>query len=191
MKLGKRIFALFICVVMCLSLCACKKDNDNKNNGIDIEYYANLGQIPESEFMLGDTGETVKATLEKKQTDAEKKGEEYFFTVNEGENNVLITDGVYDYYYKKAAPQNGIAYLVSYAKAYNFEIGTVISQIKEELKKYKSTEETLTEENAFFYMGDFSKGSLLRFTFEKNTVLFIFEDNALCATAIYSNKNWN
>lgn len=190
MKEIKRILALILCLIIGLSLCACK-DNKDKETGVDIEYYANLGQIPESEFMLGDTGDTIKDALEKKKAESEKNNEDYFFNVQEGENNVLITDGTYDYYYKKAAPEKGISYLVSYSDAYKFELGTIISEVKKELKKYDVTEEELTEENAFFYMGDFSKASLLRYKFEKSTVLFVFEENALCATAIYSNQNWS
>ena len=46
------------------------------------------------------------------------------------------------------------------------------------------------EDNVFFFMGDISNVNLLKIAFEKNTVMFIFQDNALCATVIYSNENW-
>lgn len=184
----KRILALTLSVLFVVCLCGCEKKDKDSKNSVDIEYYANLGQIPESEFMLGDTGDTVKSALEKKEAEAGE--EDYYFDVQEGENNVLITDGTYEYYYKKAAPEKGIAYMVSYSDAYGFKLGDIILEVKETLKKYDVKEENVTEDNAFFFMGDISNANLLKIVFEKNTVMFLFQDNALCATVIYSNENW-
>lgn len=187
----KRILSLVLSLLLVFGLVGCKDEENTEENSIDIEYYANLGQIPESEYILGDTGDTIKAALEEKQKESEENDGHYFFTVQEGENNVLITDGTYEYYYKKAAPEKGIVYMVSYTDAYGFKLGDVVLEVEKALKDYGVKEESVTAENAFFYMGNYENSTLLRATFEKNTVMFIFEDNALCATVIYSNENWN
>lgn len=185
----KRILALLLSVLLIFGLCACKEREAKKSDGVDIEYYANLGQIPESDFMLGDTGETIKNHLQKKAQESED-GHAYF-DEQQGEKNVLLTDGTYEYYYKKSAPEKGIAYLVSYTDAYGFKLGDVILEVKEALEDYNVEELSANEENAFFYLGDTSNSSLLKVAFQKNTVMFLFEDNALAATVIYSNENWN
>lgn len=185
----KKILALALSVLLLLGLCACKEREAKKEHSVDIEYYADLGQIPESQFMLGDTGETVKKALEKA---ADKDEEDHsYFDEQIGENNVFLTDGTYEYYYKKAAPEKGIAYIVSYTDAYGFKLGDVILEVKEALSGYNVEELAVNSENAFFYFGDTSAANLLKVEFQKNTVMFLFENNALTATVIYSNENWN
>ncbi len=185
----KKILALALGVLLLVGICACNEREAKKEHSVDVEYYADLGQIPESEFMLGDTGETVKKALEKA---ADEDTEEHtYFDEQIGENNVLLTDGTYEYYYKKAAPEKGIAYMVSYTDAYGFKLGDVILEVKEALSDYNVEELDVNEKNAFFYFGDTSAANLLKVSFKKNTVMFLFEENALTATVIYSNENWN
>jgi hypothetical protein len=64
----------------------------------------------------------------------------------------------------------------------------VIIEVKEALSGLNFTEEPLTEENAFFasYVLD---GTVLKAEFQDATVLFVFQENELSATAIY-NENW-
>ena len=185
----KRILALLLSVLLVFGLCACKEREAKKSDGVDIEYYANLGQIPESEFMLGDTGDTIKKHLQKKADEAED-GHAYF-DEQQGEKNVLLTDGTYEYYYKKAAPEKGIAYMVSYTDAYGFKLGDVVLEVKKALEDYGVEELDVDGDKAFFYFRDTSSATLLTGELEKNTVMFLFEDNALSATVIYSNENWN
>ena len=185
----KKVTALFLCVLTLMLLCACK-DKGGNDSKVDIEKYASLGQIPESEFILGDTPDTIKTVLEKKQEEAGEE-EDYYFDVIEGENNVLITDGTYEYYYKKAAQEKGIVYMVSYTDAYGFKPGDVILQVKDAIEGTDYREEPVTKENAFFYMGDTSGSTAIILDFERYTVMFIFEDNALSATVIYDRENWS
>ncbi len=185
----KKIIALFLSFTFIFCLCGCS-DDQKQETEIDIAYYANLGQIPESEFVLGDTGEAIEKKLNEKKTQAEEKGEEFHYDKIEGENNVLITDGVYEYYYKKAAPEKGIGYMAAYADSYGLKLGTVIVEAKEKLDGNDVKEEAANEENAFFYRGNIDDSVVLKIEGEKRTVIFIFENNALCATAIYNN-DWN
>lgn len=184
----KKIFALLLCFAMLFTLCACGEENEEKKHSVDIEYYANLGSIPEGEFSLGEDPETLKDKLDEKQKESEDG--HYHYNVQEGETEVLITDGGYEYYYKKALADKGIAYMVSYDDAYGFSIGTVSLDLKNALAGYEIKEETASVDNVFFFMGDFANTTLYTIEFEKNTVMFLFEDNALCATVIYSNDNW-
>ena len=184
----KRLVCLLLCFIFVFSFTACGKDDKKENkNGIDIEYYAKLGQMPELNYPLGTDVEKVKNELSAAAESEE--GEHSVYSVTEGENNVLIDNGEVCYYYKKANPEKGISYIVNYGKAYGFEIGTVSLEIKEALKEFNPVEEPLTEENAFFMFG-VESGSIIKCSFDENTVLFVFNENALCATAIYVSKEW-
>lgn len=184
----KKIVAFLMCLIFILTFVGCgKKEEKKSDNGVDIEYYAKLGEMPELEYALGEDVEKVKAELS-----AVADGEESHdsvYSVTEGENNVLIDNGDICYYYKKAEPQSGIGYIVNYGMAYGFDVGTVTLEIKEALSDYDYTEDALTEENAFF-MFDTQEGSIIKCSFDENTVIFVFKDSALCATAIYKTDKW-
>ncbi len=183
----KKIIALVLCLIFVLGICGCKSNKNNKDNSVDIEYFANLGQIPENEITLGTTPEKLKEVLDKRGEEAEKNGEHYGYNEVVGEKNVLVEEGPYDYYYKKANPEKGIAYIVSYVKAYGFELGDVIVEVEKKLENFDVEKVSANEKNAFFYFGDYSKAQILRVAFKENTVLFLFEESSLCATAIYRN----
>ena len=184
----KRIFSIILVAILMFSLCGCKDGKKKGENGVDIEYYVNLGQIPENEITLGTSRDKLISVLNKRGEEAEKQGEHYGYNEIEGENNVLIEEGPYDYYYKKADSDKKVAYIVSYLDAFDFKLGDVIIEVKEALKEYDVNQENANENNAFFYFGDYSKAQVLKITFEKNSVLFLFEGSALCATAVYSNN---
>ncbi len=186
----KRLLALALCLVLAFTLCGCKDKKENKGTAVDIEYFANLGQIPENEIKLGALQDAVETSLEKNKTEAEKNGEHYVIEKQDGENNRLISDGTYEYYFKKAAPEKGICYMVSFTESFGFKIGEVILEVKNALADYEIKEEPATVENAFFHRGNIDNSVVLYVPFEKNTVLLLFEDNVLCATVIYSNDNW-
>ena len=61
----KRLFSLILAVILVFTFAACgKKDDTSKDGGIDLEYYAELGSIPECEYSLGQDIATLKAELE-------------------------------------------------------------------------------------------------------------------------------
>mgnify|MGYP003434497773 FL=1 len=186
----KRIIAISLCMVFVLCLCGCCGGKNKEKDGIDIEYYANLGQIPENDVVLGTTYEELIAVLDKRGAEAEKNGEDYGYNEFDGENNVLIAEGPYDYYYKKADPKKEIGYMIAYGTAFGFEKDEVILNVENALKKFDYTKESANEQNAFFYFGDYSKAEVLKVNFEKTTVIFLFEESVLTATAIYSNDIW-
>lgn len=179
----KKIIAILLCLIFVFSLSACKDKKDDNSNKVDIEYYANSGTMPETTYSLGTDPQKIKDELSAIAANAE---DEYVYDVIEGENNVLIDNGTFNYYYKKAEPEKGINYIVNYDSAYGIELGSVIVEVKRAFKGIEFKEETLNEDNAFFIFGA-QDGTVLKAEFETNTISFVFVDNALCATAIYTN----
>ncbi len=199
----KKILSLLICFAVLLTFTACKdKKNDNANTSkIDLEYYAKIGKMPEAEYTLGDDVDDVIAKLTKKQNeiDAEHQDDpdhshdhdqaEFMFNVIEGEKNVLIDNGVVNYYYNKNNKKEGISYIVNYDTAFGLELGTLISEVKGYLSEYKLKEVSITDEDIFFasYLSD---GTVLKTEINDVVIMFVFQENQLFATAMYDNNNW-
>lgn len=187
----KRTIALLLSLVCLLSLSACGAEKEKKKeNKVDLEYYAQLGQIPDCPYKLGADPDEIISELEAAAEEAEQNNEEYPFGVTEGEKTVRIDNGAYVYFYAKESPENGIAYIVAADGAYGFESGTTALEVKNALPTLDYTEEEANEDNAFFLYG-ISNGTVLRYTPGDRTVLFLFSDNALVAVALYDNLNWN
>ncbi len=197
----KKIISILLVVGLVFTLCACSQGSKKKENTVDLEYYANLGQMPEAKYTLGEAPDTVINGLNELKEQAEAEHEEdpnhnhghdeqeFYFEIVQGEKNVLLDNGSICYYYNKSGEDKGISYIVNYDTAFDFPLGTVILEVKEALADIEFTEEPLTEENAFFasYVLD---GTVLKAEFENATVVFVFQENELFATAIY-NSNWN
>lgn len=197
----KKIICLLLSLGLIFTLFGCSDDNKENKNTIDLEYYAKLGEMPEAKYSLGDKPEKIIEELSAEVTEYEKNHQEDighnhdhdeqqpYFEVTEGKNNVLLDNGSLCYYYNKANKDKGISYIVNYDKAFGFELGTVSLEVKESLNKINFTEEVLSQENAFF--ADYVlNGTVLKAEFEKSTVIFVFQENELFATAIYNN-NWS
>lgn len=183
----KRIICLILSVLMLFSVTACGKEKKNNGSKIDLEYYVKLGKIPESEYHIGAKAQEIKEKL-KAAAEKSEHGHEVYDVI-EGEENVLIDGGLYNYYYKKANENKGISYLISYDTAYGFNIGSIIIEVREAFKDIKFKEEPLNDKNSFFLPGA-TEGTVLTTVISDYTLSFIFIDNALCATALYITNEW-
>ncbi len=196
----KKIISLLLVFAMFFSFAACSKNGGNKENSIDLEYFANLGQMPEAKYSLGESTQKIidELTAENKKIENQQEddpthshGHEesmFFFEVVQGEKNVLLDNGNICYYYNKENADKGVSYIVNYDTAFEFPIGTVILEVKNALSDVDFIEEEVSEENAFF-ASYVLNGTVLKAQFENSTVLFVFQENELFATAIY-NSNW-
>ncbi|MBQ7726570.1 MAG: hypothetical protein IJT66_05435 [Clostridia bacterium] len=188
----KRIFCIALAALMIFSLSACgKKDRDAGTPSVDLEYYAKQGALPECPYTLGTDVETLKTELQAREATEEEieKGELPIYDLAEGEKSVRIDTGDFLYYYEKDKESEGLSYVVDFGTAYGFEIGTVSLEIQQALAAYGVKETALTEEEVFFLYG-VSDATGLRYTFDDVTILFVFQENMLCATALYNTTNW-
>ena len=55
---------------------------------------------------------------------------------------------------------------------------------------FEYKEENADDSNSFFLLGE-QDATVLKYSFEENSVLFVFSDNSLTAVAVYSTENWN
>lgn len=186
----KRLLALLLTSILVLTFTACKNDkNTSSGDAVDLEYFSKLGQIPECEYNLGESVRKIKDELSAK-LESQDENSDFYYEVTEGENNTVIDNSTFMYYYQNEKEEDGISFIVSFSEAYGFAVGDIIIEVEEAIKNtdYKKTE--LTAENTFFMYGA-SEGTAIICEFEKNNIMFVFVDNALCATAIYNNNDWD
>ncbi len=191
----KKLLCLALSLLLLGILGGCKnKEKKPSAPTVDLEYYAKIGTIPECPYSLGTNVNTLKKELEANYTAAQENSESdseemMVYRVTEGKRTVRIDNGKFLYYYEIANESAGISYLVNLDEAYGFPLGTVSLQIKEALAYYNAEELEMTAEDVFFLFG-IENASGLRYTFQDVCILFVFQDNMLCATAIYNTLNW-
>lgn len=197
----KKIFCLLLCIMLMVSFCGCGGDDKKTESGIDLSYYALMGKIPEVEYALGSDPEVITEKLKAKLDEENAKHEDdpndthghdesqFFFEVVEGEKNVLLDNGYIRYYYNKANKDKGVSYIVNFDTAFGLKLGTVLSEVKSAFSDVEFLEEPISEHNAFFadYVLD---GTVLTASFGETAISFVFQENALFATAI-RNQNWS
>lgn len=176
-------FVLVLSFLLCLGGCG-KKDTGKTELSVDIKYYADLGQINNIDFKLGDDADTVKDTLnnEEEHTD----DDDFFYYDYETADFTVMTNGTVSCCYKTDNKDDGITHIVSFGDAYGFSHGSVSSEVQSTMANlgYKA-EERSAEKGELFFLPSSSTLTVLQYDFEKNTVLFVFEENALSATLIY------
>ncbi len=186
----KKIFCFIMSILMIISFAACGKDKEKEPTAtVDIEYYAKLGVIPECNYKLGESVDTIQNALSSEEQSAVSAGEEYVYNVTEGEKSVRIDNGSFSYFYEKDKKDGGISYIAAFDKAYGFETGTSILDVKDALTGFDYTEEAADDSNAFFLMG-MENGTIKKYTFGSTVIMFVFQDNELFAAAIYNTDNW-
>ena len=186
----KKILSFLLVMTLALSFSACgKKKGKTAENKVDLEYYAELGQMPECPYKLGADPDESSAVSFSFISSAEAAGEEYPFAVTEGEKTVRIDNGDFVYYYEKAKKDKGISYIIATNKGYGFEGGASILEIKNALPELEYTEEDVNDSNSFFLMGAID-GSVLKYTFKNRVISFFFSENELTAVTLYDTDNW-
>lgn len=184
----KKLFCLIFSLIFAISLCACKDESSKKDeNSVDIEYYANLGQMPECDYSLGESFSKIKDELFKQYESSDI--EEMVFSEIENENYMGIDNGRFKYYSSMQTGANVVSYIVNFDKAFGFEVGTLSVEVEEALSGFEYKTEAISKDNVFFLLGS-PQGSVIKCEFEENTVMFVFENNALCATALYKTSDW-
>lgn len=176
----KKLLAICLCFVLTFVFAACG-DRDKYEEVVDVEYYANIGQMPETDYAIGAKIATVKSELEA----AAEQSEDVGYYCNEGFEYTIIGDGNFSYCYENEKENEGITTIVSFGETYGFAHGESLTRVKEVMEALEITaEEREPESGELFFLPVSSNPSVLQCDFEKYTILFVFEENSLCAGAI-------
>ncbi len=186
----KKIIALLL-VFSLFALAGCGGKMGKKDyKGVDVEYYANLGQIPESEIKIGDDADKTYGDLMDKYAhdenveEGEAHEETFCLQFEEGEHTVISVPAV-NYYYKTDKKSEGISAIAIFEKAYGYDLGVMYVEIQDEMNSrgFEAELKDLDKKDGFF-MPYVEGCKSLTYEFEKNKVVFVFYENALSATAI-------
>ena len=185
----KKIIALFLCFILALVFAGCgskdKSDSKNKDaHSVDVEYYAKIGKMPEHSYGLGADSKEMKKAFDaedKKNEEASEDGHIHsvYSLIEDDEHDILIYENA-KYYYG----QDGeVSMIVSLDESYGFKIGDISKQIIDAVGK---TEEKKGNKEAIFFLPMPETYTYAEYTFGENNVIFVFQENLLCATAIYN-----
>lgn len=179
----KRFLSVILCIIFALSLTACgDKSGGGSDHSVDIGYYAKLGQINDLEYRLGGDIEEAKAKLAETLDDHDWSN---YFDYQSGDYTIM-TDGTISCCYKTEDASAGITHIVKCGDAYGFTLGTVSTQLRDTMSDmgFDATEREAKREEIFFLPAA-ADMTVLEYKFEETKVIFVFQEHALSATAIY------
>lgn len=181
----KRIVCMLLALTVFIPLAACGKEKKAAPAyPVDIEYYANLGQIKECPYALGTAIDDIEAALLTEENEEEHDSPNGYF-LYEKDGLTRITGEEKEYVYETDKRDNGISCIVDYAVAYEFNEASV-NTVKNALTGKKFTERE-ADGSEFFFMPDTAQVSVLEYKFGKNTLAFLFYNDVLSVTVLYNN----
>ncbi len=181
----KKIIALLLCVLICVSFCACKERGNKGTAVMDLESYAFDGTMPKCDYVIGQSVDTLLAEFDKQ---SQEEGSEFTYMQREFAGNGVIDTGEYQLCYKPSDNAN-ISCIISFMGGFGFPMGAVSIEVKEAFTKYEVQEYDTDGKELFFLLGN--EFSCLKYEFETNNILFVFSKNELCATVVYDNAKWD
>lgn len=184
----KRILSLLLCLTLIFTFAACGKGKSKKPEkiGIDVQYYAKLGKIPEFEYKLGDNGEEAAKAIEKSLEDSTDHHDGYC-NVYEGDTKTTVDVSGATFIYDNKTKK--IEKIVCFNKSYEFALDTVTIEIKKAMSSYgfEAESRSLTDQELSLFLAS-PDSTALEYEFDNNTVVFAFYENMLFATMIYKAK---
>lgn len=198
----KKLFAILLTFALLVSFAGCGDKTKKNNDDVDLQYYAKIGQIPEVEYKLSAKCDKVEKELSDKYEeylandpenspdhDHDHYAEDTYFEIVDEGDYIFINGGSRFYFYQKNEKKDGISCIVTFGDAFGFKMGTFIYEIKNAMPSIEFKEETITEGMLFFdeYLSD---GTVLSTEFDGVTVMFVFLNGELYATAMYKTDSW-
>lgn len=196
----KKIFVFLLCLGLVFSFTACGEKSKKNADKVDLHYYTSLGQIPEMPYKLGAKCDKVQSELQAEYDefladdshegdDHDHDAEEIYFNASDEGDFILLDNGSKYYLYKKAEEKDGVSCIVTFGDAFGFKMGTFIYDVKKAMPSIEFTEIDITEGSVFF--ADYlSSGTALSTEIDEKTVMFIFQEGELYATALYKTNSW-
>ncbi len=178
----KKIIALALVFILCLGLAGCGKNSKKFSGASAIEGFVKSGTMTDCEFSLGDGYADVLASFESAEEAEESDSHEHpEYSAYENDNYKIIETIEFKYYFA----DEKLVHLAAFGDAYGFAHGSVITELKSQMDEngYTADIKPLSADDAFFLYGMGERESL-QYKFGDNTVMFVFEENALCATLL-------
>ncbi len=180
----KKLLAVLLVFALFVPFTGCGEKEEKKSGGSSaVEKYVESGSMTDCEFKLGDNYTAVLSAVEAAAPQPESEDDHPEFSAYEDDNYKIIETVTYKYYFNPA--DDKLVLIAAFGDAYGFNHGSIINEVKDAMAEngYEAEEKTLSEQDAFFLYG-IGKRSVLEYVFGNNKVMFIFEENALCATAL-------
>lgn len=185
----RKLVCFALCIVFAFSLCGCSKDKDNSKvkSNVNVEKYALSGKMPEVDYALGQDVDALLSDLDKlnAQLSSNAEHESLYMTYEIGERTIIAT-GEVNYYYNTDKKDDGISYIVNFGNAFGFEQGSILSDVKDKMENRGfSAERKDVHSDDLFFLPMIDGLEVLEYKFKDRTVLFVFQNNCLCACSLF------
>lgn len=162
---------ILLCALTVLSFAGCK-DTGKTSHSVDIEYFANMGAVPESELKIGDSVPEIE------------EYDDNYFVSSDGDDS-FFSNGEFNFFYDTSEKEPKINKIACFSKSFGFEIGDISIEIINALEdagiKYTERAE---KDGELSFLPKSDNRSVVECRSLKHKLVFVFEDNALCATVI-------
>lgn len=169
----RRIAALFLCLIILAFASGCKDRNASASHDVDIPYFTDMGALPECELKLGDS-----------LPDLEKEENAGYMSFSDSKPP-YISDGSFSFYYDAASEEKTVTKIAAFNTAFGFETGDIVIEITDALDG-QSVEyaERDPHDGELFFLPAGNNRSVVECKSLKTPLLFVFEENALCAVLL-------
>ncbi len=182
----KRILAFLMCICMLFCFTACKeKDTASEPESatdVNIAQAVKDGSIPEGEYKLGDDYDQLFNKLTNNGEDVDGM---LYQRSEEGEYSVLSDAEGYSCYFLTEEKDKGIVAIATFGDAFGFSHSTMSKELISALDAQGiKAEKTDADSKDIFFMPSSVGYTQVKCSVENRTVIFVFFDDLLCATAL-------
>lgn len=173
-----------VCIIFCFTACQDADTSSASKSATDIDIVAAVkgGGIPEGEYTLGDDYDTLFNQLTNNGEDVDGM---FYQRSEEGEFSVLSDANGYSCYFLTEDKDKGIVAIATFGDAFGFSHSTMANEVLSSLKEQGiEAEETPADSDDVFFMPSSVGYTQIECEIADNTVIFVFQDSLLCATAL-------
>lgn len=166
--------AVCLCLSLILVLCfsGCKSNKNKSEHSVDIGYFADMGAQYESDLKIGDS------------VPEKKEGDETFFFTESGKES-FVSNGDFCYYYDANQKEPKIYGIAAFSNCMGFETGAVSIEVTDALESQGiEYRQRAPKDGEIFFLPAAENREVIECQGLKHNLIFVLEDNALCASFI-------
>lgn len=192
----KKLLALLMALVCIVCFVGCKeKENDDKkdvvSNLYNLSEYISAGEIPEAEFKLGTSVQSIKDAYAHTDEEGEDDGHYHADIYEiEGNRSDALQVGEIMYYYEKGADK--VSSIVCLVSGFGFEVSELTGKndIIKAFPSYKYTTRDVTSTELYFIPGEMENCTVITYTEGNRRLDFFFQEDNLIGINLVDTENW-
>lgn len=169
----RKISIFFLCLLFVFISVGCKEKDNKSSHSVDIKYFADMGAIPECDYKIGDN------------LPDDNTIEESGMVILNDQSPAFIMNGAFYLYYDRKDDKPKFQKIAAFDTAFGFENGSITIEISDVLDEQNiEYTEREPDKDELFFLPKGDGRTVIECTSLKHNLIFVFEENALCATLL-------